>query len=194
MKLFYWLRLSLLCLLSTVAGYNSQADELKAGVFSPSRPAPDFLLKGSNGSDLKLSQYRGKVVILGFGYTSCTNVCPITLAMLSQANQQLDTLASQVQVLYLTVDPQRDSPARLKEYLAAFNPSFIGGSGTAEQMAAVRKLYGVTAEKHDFGKDYVIAHSSFVYLIDRTGALRALMPFGHKADDYVHDLKILLKE
>ena len=156
--------------------------------------APDFIVKSSNGADLKLSQHRGKVVVLGFGYSSCANVCPVTLAVLAQAYRQLGTQASQVQVLYLTVDPARDTPTRLKQYLTAFDPSFIGGSATDEEMAAVRKLYGVTAEKHEFGNDYVIAHSSFIYLIDRSGNLRALMPFGHKAADYVHDLKLLLKE
>ncbi|MES1196623.1 MAG: SCO family protein [Steroidobacter sp.] len=184
----------LLCMLSCGLIPRSQAEELKAGVFTPARPAPDFVLKGSNGSDLELSKYHGKIVVLGFGYSSCTNVCPITLAVLAQAYRQLGTQASQVQVLYLTVDPARDTQARLKQYLTAFDPSFIGGTGTDEEMSAVRKLYGVTAEKHEFGKDYVIAHSSFIFLIDRNGKIRAIMPFGHKAADYVHDLKLLLKE
>lgn len=184
----------LLCMLSCALAPGIGAEELKAGVFTPPRPAPDFVVKGSNGADLKLSQHRGKVVLLGFGYSSCANVCPITLAVLAQAYRQLGAQASQVQVLYLTVDPARDTPVRLKQYLTAFDTSFIGGSGTDAEMAAVRKLYGVTAEKHEFGNDYVIAHSSFIYLIDRQGNLRALMPFGHKADDYVHDLKLLLKE
>jgi protein SCO1/2 len=97
-----------------------------------------------------------------------------------------------VQVIYLTVDPERDSAERLKQYLAAFDPTFVGGTGTDAQMAAVRKTYGVTAEKVGTGTDYAVAHSSFVYLITREGKLRALMPFGHKADDYVHDISLLL--
>lgn len=173
---------------------SASADDLKAGVFTPPRPAPDFVVTGSNGSDLKLSQYHGKVIALGFGYSSCSNVCPVTLAVLAQAHRLLGAQASQVQVLYLTVDPARDTQMRLKQYLAGFDPSFIGGTGTDNEMSEVRKLYGVTSEKHSFGNDYVIAHSSFVYLIDRSGNLRALMPFGHKADDYVHDFKLLLKE
>lgn len=165
---------------------------LKAGIFDPAREAPEFSVAGSDGAPLALSRYRGKVVVLAFGYTSCPNVCPVTLAVLAQAHRNLGALGSQVQVIYLTVDPERDSAERLKQYLAAFDPTFVGGTGTALQMAAVRKSYGVTAEKVGTGKDYAVAHSSFVYLITREGRLRALMPFGHTADDYVHDISLLL--
>jgi len=172
--------------------HAAEFDALKAGVFNPAREAPDFSVRGSDGTALTLSRYRGKVVVLGFGYTSCADVCPVTLAVLALARRKLGALASQVQVIYLTVDPERDSAERLKGYLAAFDPSFVGGTGSALQMAGVRKSYGVTAEKRGTGKDYAVAHSSFVYLITREGKLRALMPFGHKADDYVHDISMLL--
>jgi len=179
-------------MLLSMTTHAAELDALKAGVFNPAREAPDFSVRGSDGTPLTLSRYRGKVVLLGFGYTSCADVCPVTLAVLAMARRKLGALASQVQVIYLTVDPERDSADRLKEYLAAFDPSFVGGTGTALQMAAVRRSYGVTAEKHGTGKDYAVAHSSFVYLITREGKLRALMPFGHKADDYVHDISMLL--
>jgi protein SCO1/2 len=170
----------------------SDVDALKAGVFNPARDAPDFSVRGSDGVALALSHYRGKVVVLGFGYAHCPNVCPATLAVLALAHRKLGALGSQVQVIYLTVDPERDSAERLKQYLAAFDPTFLGGTGTAAQMAAVRTSYGVTAEKIGTGSNYAIAHSSFIYLITRDGKLRALMPFGHKADDYVHDISMLL--
>jgi protein SCO1/2 len=170
----------------------AESEALKAGIFNPARDAPDFSLRGSDGVPLTLSHYRGKVVVLGFGYTSCPNVCPATLAVLALAHRKLGALASEVQVIYLTVDPERDTAERLKQYLAAFDPTFVGGTGTAAQMAAVSTSYGVTAEKVGTGSNYGIAHSSFIYLITREGKLRALMPFGHKADDYVHDISLLL--
>jgi protein SCO1/2 len=179
------------CMLFSIA-QAGEVDALKAGIFNPAREAPDFSVRGSDGAALTLSHYRGKVVVLGFGYTSCPNVCPATLAVLALAHRKLGALASQVQVIYLTVDPERDSADKLKQYLAAFDPSFVGGTGTAAQMAAVRSSYGVTAEKVGAGSDYGISHSSFIYLITREGKLRALMPFGHKADDYVHDISMLL--
>jgi protein SCO1 len=180
------------CILLSMTAQASGVDALKAGVFTPAREAPDFSVRGSDGVALTLSHYRGKVVILGFGYTSCPNVCPATLAVLALAHRKLGALGSQVQVIYLTVDPERDSAERLKQYLAAFDPTFVGGTGTAAQMAAVRLSYGVTAEKVGTGSNYGVAHSSFIYLITREGKLRALMPFGHQADDYVHDISVLL--
>jgi protein SCO1 len=182
----------LVCVLLSMMAQATDVDDLKAGVFNPAREAPDFSIRGSDGVALTLSHYRGKVVVLGFGYTSCPNVCPVTLAVLAQAHRKLGALGSQVQVIYLTVDPGRDSAERLREYLAAFDPSFVGGTGTAAQMAAVRTSYGVTAERVGTGSDYAVAHSSYIYLITREGKLRALMPFGHKADDYVHDISVLL--
>jgi protein SCO1/2 len=182
----------LACMLLSMTAYAAETEGLKAGVFDPAREAPDFSVRGSDGTALTLSRYRGKVVLLGFGYTSCPNVCPVTLAVLAQAHRKLGALGPQVQVIYLTVDPERDNAERLKQYLAAFDPTFVGGTGTAAQMAAVRSSYGVTAERHGTGSDYAVAHSSFVYLITRDGKLRALMPFGHKADDYVHDISMLL--
>jgi protein SCO1/2 len=179
-------------MLLSVTARAGDADALKAGVFNPARVAPDFSIRGSDGAALTLSHYRGKVVVLGFGYTNCPNVCPATLAVLAMAHRKLGALGSQVQVIYLTVDPERDSAERLKEYLAAFDPTFVGGTGTAAQMAAVRLSYGVSAQKLGSGSNYAVAHSSFIYLITREGKLRALMPFGHKADDYVHDISMLL--
>jgi protein SCO1/2 len=182
----------LACVLLSMTTQAADVEALKAGIFNPARDAPDFSVRGSDGAPLILSRYRGKVVVLAFGYTSCPNVCPVTLAVLALAHRKLAALGSQVQVIYLTVDPERDSAERLKQYLAAFDSTFVGGTGTDAQMAAVRKNYGDTAEKVGTGQDYAVAHSSFVYLITREGKLRALMPFGHKADDYVHDISMLL--
>ena len=181
----------LVCLLMVMPA-PADTGALKAGTFDPPRDAPDFSVNGTDGAPLFLSHYRGKVVVLAFGYTSCPNVCPVTLAVLAQAHRALGKSGSDVQVIYLTVDPERDDTKRLKDYLAAFDPSFLGGTGTPAQMAAVRQSYGVTADKVGGGKDYAVAHSSFVYLITRDGKLRALMPFGHKADDYAHDISLML--
>jgi protein SCO1/2 len=182
-----------LALFGSAFGADNDAT-LKAGVFSPPRLAPDFTLRGSSGSDLALNSYRGKVVLLSFGYTSCTQVCPITLAVLAFARKQLGAAGADLQVVYVTVDPERDSVKRMHDYLANFDPSFIGGTGTAEQLAAVRKDYGIVATKIKTADGYAMDHSSFVYLVDRDGNLRAMMPFGHSAEDFVHDVKLLLKK
>jgi protein SCO1/2 len=187
---------SVLFVFGTVAGAAS-TPELRAGVFDPPRAAPDFALKGSNGSELKLSRYRGKVVALGFGYTHCPSVCPTTLAFLAEARKMLAPAGSNFQVVYVTVDPERDTPEQLKSFLAAFDPTFIGATGTPQQLADVRKAYGITLSEKIFVEtlpksNYFLDHSSFVYLVDRSGQLRAMMPFGASADDIEHDVKALL--
>ncbi len=181
----------LIALFLTAATVHADDTTLKAGVFDPPRAAPDFTLQGSNGSELKLSAYRGKVVLLGFGFTSCAAVCPITLGTLAQVRKKLGAQADELQVIYITVDPERDDAPRLKKYLSGFDPTFVGGTGSDAQLTAVRKDFGIAAEKVA-GPDGSFTHSSFIYLIDRDGRLRALMPFGHPADDYVHDIRLLL--
>lgn len=189
-----FLRLFLVAVLGMAVCAAARAEELVAGVFDPPRAAPDFTLPGSSGEPLELAHYRGKVVVLGFGFTNCTKVCPVTLATLGAAMRELGDTGKDVQVLYVTVDPERDTAGQMKQYLAAFHPSFLGGTGTEEQLAAVRKEYGIMAEKHAGPGNYQYGHSSFTYLVDREGKLRALMPYGHPAADYVHDLRALLAQ
>lgn len=177
---------------------NSATDStaLKSGVFDPPRMAPDFSLPSSRDNQFTLSEQRGKVLVLGFGFSNCPNVCPMTLANLAQTYKNLDALAEQVQVVYMTVDPERDTPAQLREYLAKFNAHFVGVTGAADELAAVRQAYGIIAKKEvdKNGGTYQVHHSSYIYLIDREGLLRALVPFGKSADDITHDIKILLHE
>lgn len=170
---------------------------LKSGVFDPPRAAPEIVLPSSKGGDFKLSNYRGKVVVLEFGYTNCLDVCPVSLAALTQARQKIGkAAAADVQVVFITVDPARDTVARLRTYLAPFDPSFVGVTGSQQQINILLKDYGISATKRmvDGSKtDYTMHHSSYLYFIDRAGMQRALMPFGRPADDMAHDLRLLLQ-
>jgi protein SCO1 len=166
----------------------------KSGLFDPPRAAPEFSLQGTDGRNLSISQFRGKVILLSFGYSSCAAVCPVSLATYAMARRQMGAAATDVQVVYITVDPDRDVPAHLNRFLHGFDATFVGGTGSEQQLAEVRKQYGVSAQKIPVGNDYSYSHSSFTYLIDRTGRIRALMPYGHTAADYVNDLSMLLKE
>jgi protein SCO1/2 len=182
-----------LLLLARTAGAEDEP-ALVAGVFSPPRAAPEFSLSGSDGAELKLSRFRGKLVILAFGFTSCPDVCPTTLSTLAAARKQLGDQGSEVQIVYITVDPETDDAARLRTYLHTFDSTFVGGTGTAEQLAAVREQYGIASARKPSNTGTAFVHSSYTYLIDRTGSLRALMPYGHSPDDYAHDARILLKQ
>ena len=187
-------RIATLFALTAVLLAAHAAPALKAGVFEPPRQAPEFSLRGSDGNDLTLSRYRGKLVLMSFGFTHCAAVCPTTLATLAQARQALGPQASAVQVVFVTVDPERDDPAQMKTYLAAFDPSFVGGAGKPEVLAAMRKNYGVVANKVPMTGGYAVDHTSSIFLIDRAGKLRALMPYGRDAKDFVHDIKLLLAQ
>ena len=170
---------------------TSAGATLRSGTFNPARVAPDFVLQGSHGAPLRMSDYRGKVVALGFGYTSCPDVCPTTLADLAKARKVLGARPD-FQVVYVTVDPERDSPAALRKYLGSFDASFVGATGSAAELAEVRKAYGITTSRVASAFTYFVHHSSYVYLIDRDGKLRAMMPYGTSVDDMAHDVKALL--
>jgi protein SCO1/2 len=186
-----------LVLAATLAQANTPAvpDTLKAGVLSPVMAAPKLALHGTDGQALDLERFRGKVVLLAFGFSSCGEVCPITLATLAGARKKLGEAAANVQVVYVTVDPERDDAARMKKFLGSFDPSFIGGVGSRAEIDAAQKNYGISSTKQVYADgNYSIGHSSSIYMIDRAGGLRAVMPYGHSTDDFVHDLKILLRQ
>ena len=173
---------------------QAPAPVMKAGMLSPVMPAPKLALDGTDGQPLNLERFRGKVVLLAFGFSSCGEVCPITLATLAGARKKLGADAADVQVVYVTVDPERDDAARMKKYLATFDGTFVGGVGTPAQIDAAQKSFGVSSKKIPYPDGgYNIGHSSSIYMIDRAGGLRAVMPYGHKVDDFVHDIKILLR-
>ncbi len=169
-------------------------DLFKAGTLSPVMPAPEIALSATDGKPFSMARFRGKVVLLAFGFSNCGEVCPITLATLAAARKKLGAEATDVQVVYVTVDPERDTAAQMKKFLGSFDSTFIGGVGTRPQLEVAYQSYGISISKAvnpDGG--YTLGHSSSIYMIDRAGGLRAVMPYGHPADDFVHDLKILLR-
>jgi len=161
----------------------------------PYPAAPEIELTHANGTNYRLSEMRGKVVMLFFGYTSCPDVCPTTMAELKQALEKIGDQADQVQVLYVTVDPQRDTPERVQEYVDHFNPSFIGLSGSESELAKVWSDYGVFREIVDgtSAAGYLVNHTARVTMIDQQGNLRVSFPFDTPVENIVHDLKLLLK-
>lgn len=158
--------------------------------------AQEFELSRGDGSRLRLSEMRGKAVLLFFGYTSCPDVCPTTLAELKQALDELgQENAQQVQVVFITVDPERDTPERVQEYVDHFNPNFIGLGGSESELVPVWQKYGVFREIVDGSSaaGYIVNHTARVTLIDQDGNLRVSFAFETPVEDIVHDLKLLLK-
>ncbi len=159
-------------------------------------PAYDFTLQVKDGT-IRLSDFRGKVVLLYFGYTFCPDVCPATLGTLAQAIRQLGKKGEQVQVIMVSVDPQRDTPERMAEYVHHFDPSFIGGTSTPQEIAKIASLYGVFYEistETTASGAYLINHTATVMVIDRNGYLKLVIPFGATAEDIAEDLKHILQK
>jgi cytochrome c oxidase subunit 3 len=155
----------------------------------------DFQLTDYNGQLRRLSDFRGKVVAVSFGYTHCPEVCPATLAELAGAVRRLGPDADRVQVLLVTVDPERDTPEVLKKYVSAFNPAFVGLRGTPEQTAQIAKDFGAIIQKSPGGdvSSYSVNHTSGTYILDATGKLRLYIRYGQGGDVFVDEMGRLLK-
>lgn len=153
-------------------------------------------LTDQNGKPRTLADFRGKVVVLFFGYTHCPDVCPTTLAELSQVMKSLGPDADRVQVLFVTVDPERDTAAVLGKYVTAFDPRFLGLYGDAAATRRTAKEFKVFYEKREGSSpgEYTMDHSAGTYVIDPKGRLRLFVGYGKAGADLVHDIRTLLSE
>ncbi len=157
--------------------------------------ATDFTLIGPGDQPVSLRDFRGKVVLLYFGYTFCPDACPATLSILKQVQQELGRRASDVQVVMITVDPERDTPAHMAGYMQGFDPTFIGLSGDLDDISAAATGYGIFFEKHEGtpATGYLVDHTASVTAIDRDGYVRLVFPFDMSVADIVTDVRRLLR-
>ena len=151
-------------------------------------------LTDHTGKLRSMNDFKGKVVVLFFGYTHCPDVCPTTMSDLKKTMQLLGDKANEVQVLFVTVDPERDTQEVLAQFVPGFDPRFIGLRGTVEEVAANLSEYKVYAAKvSEPGKSgYTMDHSAGLYVFDKTGAPRIYLGYGEKPENIAHDLQLLL--
>lgn len=152
-------------------------------------------LTDHNGRRVSLDSFRGKLIVLFFGYTHCPDVCPTTLSDMAQAMELLGPeAAARIQVLFVSVDPQRDTPEILQAYVPYFHPSFLGLHGSPEEVARAAKEFRIVYRKHvePGATDYLVDHSAGSYVLDAQGHLRLYLPFAQTPQDIAHDLEILL--
>lgn len=156
--------------------------------------APNFTLQGAQG-DVSLSDFRGKMVILYFGYTFCPDVCPASLSAVAGAMDIIGKKAERVQVIMVSVDPERDTPAEIDAYAKHFNPNFVGITGSLEEVAQVATLYGIyyAKEEGSAASGYLVEHTATLMVLDEQGALKLLLPFGVTAEDIAADLDYMLR-
>ncbi len=154
---------------------------------------PDFHLTDFRGKPRSLADFRGKVVILFFGYTHCPEVCPTTLADLAQAMRELGADAQKVQVLFITLDPARDTPDLLAKFVPAFDPTFLGLAGDAQSTAQAAQSFGVSYQKRmEKNGGYTLDHSDGTYLIGADGKPVWMSRYGQRTDFLVEDIRRLL--
>lgn len=167
------------------------------------KEAQNFTLMGHSGNLVTLSQFKGKLVLISWGYTHCPDICPLTLSMLRDVMGELGNIQEKVQVLFITVDPQRDNVERLKDYVPYFHKSFLGLTGKPQEIEKVAKAYDVFFINHgdrygrsefDTWDGYLMSHTTTIYLVDQKGKLRLTYPY-YKFDSkgIAEDIKMILR-
>ena len=174
----------------TPQGATFQSSDVTGSTFGRDFALPDF-----NGKERTLADFRGKAVVVFFGYTQCPDVCPTTLAALAEAMKRLGPEADRVQVLFITVDPERDTPDLLSKYIPAFDPRFVGLRGDAEQTARTAKEFKILYQKQPGASpgSYTMDHSAGTFIFDPQGRLRLYVGLAQGPDVFAHDLRELLK-
>jgi len=184
-----------LFILAFVAGCAPEGPKFTGSDVTGSSLGKDFALVDHTGKPRTLADYKGKAVVIFFGYTQCPDVCPTTMSTLAEAMKQLGPDADRVQVLFVTVDPDRDTQALLAEYVPAFDKRFAGLRGDAAATEKVAKEFKVIYQKQPGAtpETYTVDHSAGVFLYDPQGRLRVYMSHGQSPQAYVHDLRELLR-
>ena len=178
-----------------LSGCGPGSPKFKASDVTGAGFGRDFTLTDPSGKQRTLADYRGKVVVLFFGYTQCPDVCPTTLAALGETMKSLGADASRVQVVFVTVDPERDTGEVLASYVTAFDPSFVGLRGDAEAIARTAKEFKILYQKQPgrTPQSYTIDHSAGTFVFDPQGRLRLYVGNGQGPDVFAHDIRELLR-
>ncbi len=185
-----------LILCAALLGWACQSADTFRGTVMPDTPISDFALTDHNEQPFHLSKYRGNVVVLFFGFTFCPDVCPLTLSTWKRVHDALRADTAQVKFVYVTVDPERDTPEKLKAHLAIFSPKFLGLTGSPEALREVYSEFGVYAEKETIAtgaSGYLVNHTTRMFVVDQNGVLRLLISHDAPVTDIVHDLRLLLR-
>ncbi|MCU0490706.1 MAG: SCO family protein [Chloroflexaceae bacterium] len=194
-RLTWRLSLLALALVFTLSGCGQH--QFSGTVIEPPNDAADFTLTDQNGQPFRLSEQRGKVVLMYFGFTNCPDFCPSSMGKLATVQRELGTDAANVQVVFITADPERDTPERLQQYVTAFHPSFLGLRGTDAELEPILKAYGAYAKKvplANSGLGYTVDHTTVLYAIDKAGKWRLIFPYGTTNADLLKDIRYLAQE
>jgi protein SCO1/2 len=182
-------------LVALALGCSPDVPKFKASDVTGASFGRDFALTDATGKARTLADFRGKAVVIFFGYTQCPDVCPTTLAALAEAMKQLGSDADRVQVLFVTIDPARDTPALLGQYVPAFDPRFLGLFGDDEATQKVAREFKIIYQKQPGATPdtYTMDHSAGTYIFDPQGRLRLFVNHGQGPEVFAHDLREILR-
>ena len=168
----------------------------QGSLIDPPVQAVDFTLLDQNSQPFRLSEQKGKINLIFFGYTNCQDVCPVTLAQFKKIKDDLKQDSQNVQFIFITVDPDRDNPSRIKSYLANFDPTFIGLTEDTASLEQVWKDYGVyqSIQATSGTDDIVVDHTTRIFLVDSQGNWRLTYPFSVETSNIVNDIHHLIDE
>lgn len=193
----FWFLLVMITVVGIVFGFVIERPyTFRGSVIDPAVPAPEFSLLSSQGGEYRLGSRTGKFILIFFGYTHCPDVCPTTLYEMKEIKARLKDKAENIEFVFITVDPERDTQEQLTRYLASFDGSFFGLTGTNEQLEMVWKDYGVYREiqETDNSLGYLVDHTSRLYLINSQGELMMTYLYETTLDEIVSDLNHLIKK
>jgi protein SCO1/2 len=170
---------------------SATTQSFRLAVWPAAMPSPDFRLRDEVGHLRSLQDYRGRVVLMFFGFLRCPDACPAEMLKYELMMKRLGAARNRVQVLFVTLDPERDMPAELATYVHAFDPSFIGLTGDRTQIDDAAKEFNVQYARVAVGGDYTINHSTSTFVFDRAGHLRLLGSSSTTVADFTHDVALL---
>jgi protein SCO1 len=179
----------------TVQGSSSSASSTyRLTPWPAGAQSPAFTLQDTAGQLRTLADYRGRIVVIFFGFLHCPDACPTELYQLARVVHELGPLKKPPLVLFITLDPQRDTPTQLRSYVTSFDPGFVGLSGSANQIQRAADSFGVQFARVAQGNDYTIDHSTATYIFDVHGHLRLIGALSSSQSDVLHDLQALMAE
>lgn len=183
---------ALVCAVATLTACQPAPQYLNSNV-TASNLHTDMPLTAQNGETIQVNaSHKGQVSAVFFGYTQCPDICPTTLGKMKIVMDKLGADADKVRVVFITVDPERDTPEVLKAYMAAFNPSFIGAYTDPENTKKMAKQFQVVYEKEGAGPNYIVNHTANLYLLDENGKTIVSAPYEAKPEAIVHDIQQML--
>ena len=194
---FRWLLVFIVAALAVfIAGCNRAGDAAAPGFrgidLTGAPYGRNFRLTDADGRERTLADYKGKAVLMYFGFVQCPDVCPTALIRAAKVKQLLGADGDKLQVIFITIDPERDTPEVIKAYTAAFDPSFIGLYGDAKRTRETADEFKVYYKQVPTGSSYTMDHSALSYAFDPQGRLRLALRHEQTAEDYAHDLRQLL--